>query len=204
DAFDATTRRSWSQSSNESSLTVRDAPPLLDLTLLHACTHCRASKTACTDSRPCLRCSRLNLPCAYMDKPRKRACVSCHGNKVACDLHLSGQGPCSRCKRLASSCVPREQIRQRATRKRRRRGEIACGEQPADVLLLAGSDDAVDLLLGLAVHAAAYDEAAQIHVNEEPNWNSRPDLNPHPNANTNPRREEQRAWLGSDPAPSAS
>jgi len=146
----------------------------VDLTLYHACIHCRASKTACTDCRPCVRCTRLGLDCsAYMDKPRKRACVSCHTNKVACDLHLSGDDACTRCKRLNNTCVPREQVRQRGVRKRRRKGEE--GEEAplgADVLLLAagtelsrrgdanvaaspeaagaGFDTAAELLLGLA------------------------------------------------------
>ena len=70
-----------------------------------------------------------------MDKPRKRACVSCHTNKVACDLHLSGDGPCTRCKRLNNACVPREQ-RSKGTRKRRN-GEGESYDPAGDALLLA-------------------------------------------------------------------
>jgi hypothetical protein len=36
-------------------------PVLTWQVLLHACMHCRQSKTACTDNRPCLRCSRLGV-----------------------------------------------------------------------------------------------------------------------------------------------
>ena len=110
--------RSWSHDStlsDASTAGVVDAPAQkVDLSLLHACLHCRASKTACTDCRPCARCTRLGLECqSYIDKPRKRACVSCHTNKVACDLHLASDDSCSRCKRLGNKCVPREQTRQR-------------------------------------------------------------------------------------------
>ena len=68
-APDEARSRSWSRDSAESSIlsdasTVPDAATpgtTADLTLLHACVHCRASKTACSDCRPCLRCQRLGL-----------------------------------------------------------------------------------------------------------------------------------------------
>ncbi|KAL1510999.1 hypothetical protein AB1Y20_005824 [Prymnesium parvum] len=182
--------RTWSDASTESSLsdastvaTHGSSPLELDLLLLHACVHCRASKTACTDCRPCVRCTRLGLDCAYMNKPRKRACVSCHSNKVACDLHLSGGGVCARCKRLNHCCVPREQVRQRVMRKRRRKVDESAhptdallraarhgaewGEEEAAALRLEAANgeaapcgDAAELLLGLAWSGAAPGTAA--------------------------------------------
>merc|ERR1712087_917701 len=57
------------------------------LSVLHACCHCHASKTACSDFRPCHRCVRLGLTCSSnLDQPRKRACMSCHSGKVACEF----------------------------------------------------------------------------------------------------------------------
>jgi hypothetical protein len=89
------------------------------LSILHACVHCRASKTACTDQRPCNRCCRLGLDCASDgNQPRKRACRSCHATKVACSTTVSD--PCGRCQRLGIECVPRDAAAQGSRRKRAR------------------------------------------------------------------------------------
>jgi len=87
---------------------------------MHACVHCHASKTACTDVRPCPRCCRLGLDCSSeRDQPRKRACKGCHAGKVACDFGESDT--CHRCARLGIPCVPRsDQTPAGASRKRRR------------------------------------------------------------------------------------
>jgi hypothetical protein len=94
-----------------------------NLVQLHACLHCRASKTACTDVRPCTRCCRLGLDCSSdRDQPRKRACKSCHAAKVACGTDFT-DGACNRCRRLGHACVPRDsQSVTRSVRQRRRGG----------------------------------------------------------------------------------
>ena len=80
------------------------------LSMLHACVHCRASKTACADERPCARCRRLGLECTSdAGEPRKRACRACHAAKVACGALFSDS--CNRCRRLGLECVPREMPR---------------------------------------------------------------------------------------------
>ena len=80
-----------------------------ELSVMHACMHCRAAKTACTDERPCKRCTRLGLECsAYRDEPRKRACVGCHSAKVSCSVKDDGSDTCARCRRLGITCVPRD------------------------------------------------------------------------------------------------
>jgi len=92
------------------------------LSTLHACIHCHASKTACTDQRPCPRCIRLGLCCSSeRDQPRKRACQGCHAGKVACEM-LPGDSSCLRCQRLGIPCVLRSSPLSApdATRKRRR------------------------------------------------------------------------------------
>ena len=88
-----------------------------NLSLLHACLHCRASKTACTDQRPCTRCRRLGLECSLdLGQPRKRACRCCHSAKVACGASFTDA--CPRCKRLGLECVPRDPPVQGPRRKR--------------------------------------------------------------------------------------
>ena len=78
-----------------------------NLTLLHACVHCRESKTACADARQCACCRRLGLDCSTdRDGPRKRSCHACHAAKVACGAIFS-DGKCSRCTRLGLECVAR-------------------------------------------------------------------------------------------------
>ena len=77
------------------------------LSILHACVHCRASKTACTDQRPCNRCCRLGLECTSDGSQlRKRACRSCHAQKVACSMTFGEV--CGRCQRLGLKCEPRD------------------------------------------------------------------------------------------------
>merc|ERR1719498_1266875 len=78
------------------------------LSTMHACLHCHASKTACSDCRPCNRCVRLGLNCmSERDQPRKRACKGCHAGKVACEYSTSSS-TCNRCLRLGTVCQPRE------------------------------------------------------------------------------------------------
>ena len=89
-----------------------------NLSMLHACVHCRASKTACTDQRPCARCCRLGLDCASDgSQPRKRACRSCHAAKVACGAVFGDT--CNRCRRLGLECVPRDPPAQGGPRRKR-------------------------------------------------------------------------------------
>ena len=96
--------------------------PLTNLSLLHACVHCRASKTACADQRPCNRCRRLGLQCSSEGgEPRKRACKSCHSAKVACGSNSSED--CARCRRLNIPCIPRDPPTQGTPRRKRARAE---------------------------------------------------------------------------------
>ena len=91
-----------------------------NLSVLHACMHCRAAKTACTDCRPCKRCTRLGLQCAaYRDEPRKRACQGCHTAKVACGVSINET--CARCRRLGATCVPRDTASARSSVRKRKR-----------------------------------------------------------------------------------
>jgi hypothetical protein len=82
------------------------APPdAARLDALHACTHCRNSKTKCDDGRPCGRCRRLGIQCSKDDgAPRKRSCANCHKAKVGCQL-VPGE-TCGRCARFGLECVP--------------------------------------------------------------------------------------------------
>ena len=112
----------------------RTAGPDTSLSMLHACVHCRASKTACTDQRPCNRCCRLGLECTSDgNQLRKRACRSCHAAKVACGTVFPNA--CGRCKRLGLVCVPREPPKHEPRRKRVRpllSQQVGCwGEQVA-------------------------------------------------------------------------
>lgn len=70
---------------------------------LQACTHCQRAKSACTDQRPCLRCTRLGIPCDDDPKPRKQACARCKHARVKCDL--DAQQPCGRCCKFRLACV---------------------------------------------------------------------------------------------------
>ena len=117
--------------------------PLTNLNLLHACFHCRASKTACADQRPCNRCRRLGLQCSSEGgEPRKRACKSCHSAKVACGSNSSED--CARCRRLNIPCIPRDPPTQGTPRRKRARAEppIVCfsdGNQQASAVAETGS-----------------------------------------------------------------
>ena len=96
------------------------------LTSMHACTHCRESKTACSDIRPCHRCSRLGLACGAECAPRKRACHSCHLSKVACGFNTVPDGEkCPRCKRLGLECNAHDPPPQGPRRKRVRMPGVA-------------------------------------------------------------------------------
>jgi len=99
--------------------------------VLHACVHCHASKTACTDCRPCGRCVRLGIEClSDRDEPRKRACKGCHAGKVACKFR-DGAERCNRCERLGIPCIPRSTpLPAEGARKRRR-----FAPKPADDLV---------------------------------------------------------------------
>ena len=93
-----------------------------DLNVLHACLHCRTAKTACTDQRPCNRCTRLGLDCvSYREEPRKRACTGCHSAKVSCDLGVLGGDTCTRCRRLGTPCIPRTTGSMRGCVRKRKR-----------------------------------------------------------------------------------
>ena len=102
--------------------TTSDEPPS-NLTLMHACERCKASKTACNDQRPCHRCKRLGLQCASEgEAPRKRACTSCYAAKTSCN---TGDGEaCARCRLLNIPCIQRGPVAQRPRRIR------ACSEPP--------------------------------------------------------------------------
>jgi len=93
----------------------------VQLQLKHACQHCRQSKTACSEVRPCIRCTRLCLDCVpFTEKLRKRACVSCHRSKISCKGHddtLSGK--CARCEATGIECIPRDLPTTSGKRKRR-------------------------------------------------------------------------------------
>ena len=103
-----------------------------NLSVLHACMHCRAAKTACTDCRPCKRCTRLGLQCAaYRDEPRKRACQGCHTAKVACGVSINET--CARCRRLGSTCVPRDAASARNSVRKRKR-PVQAGALPLELL----------------------------------------------------------------------
>ena len=115
--------------------------PLTNLNLLHACFHCRASKTACADQRPCNRCCRLGLQCSEGGEPRKRACKSCHSAKVACGSNSSED--CARCQRLNIPCIPRA-LTQGTPRRKRARAEppivyFSDGNQQASAVAETGS-----------------------------------------------------------------
>ena len=128
-----------------SSVIADDRP---NLSLLHACTHCRASKTACADERPCARCRRLGLECSTDDgQPRKRACKSCHAAKVACGTLFTEK--CNRCRRLGLECVPRDPPGQPGQRRRRQRSSR---NMAADAAAAAG---ATSMLLESAAYADA-------------------------------------------------
>ncbi|EOD03701.1 hypothetical protein EMIHUDRAFT_221829 [Emiliania huxleyi CCMP1516] len=72
---------------------------------LHACTACQKARTACTDERPCPRCTRLGLLCEGTAKPMRRACAHCKRAKVRCNLNDAS--PCERCVRLGLDCSAR-------------------------------------------------------------------------------------------------
>jgi len=72
------------------------------LTLL-ACKNCQKARTACTDQRPCQRCTRLGLQCEGEAKPVRRACDQCKRAKTKCDLNDAM--PCARCVRLKLECT---------------------------------------------------------------------------------------------------
>ena len=106
--------------------------PKPNLSVLHACMHCRAAKTACTDCRPCKRCTRLGLQCApYRDEPRKRACQGCHTAKVACSVSIGDT--CARCRRLGTTCVPRDAASARNSARKRKR-PVQAGALPLELL----------------------------------------------------------------------
>lgn len=120
-----------------------------ELSVMHACMHCRAAKTACTDERPCKRCTRLGLECsAYRDEPRKRACVGCHSAKVSCSVKDDGSDTCARCRRLGITCVPRDNatIRGVGVRKKRQKPNppLTGGVLPLELL---GAAEAAKLQL---------------------------------------------------------
>ena len=71
--------------------------------VLHACKNCQKARTACTDQRPCLRCTRLGLQCEGEAKPVRRACDHCKRAKTKCDLNDAM--PCARCVRLGLECT---------------------------------------------------------------------------------------------------
>ena len=98
-------------------------PSTMSLSLMHACSSCRAAKTACTDHRPCTRCVRMGVECTSDGGPRKRACRACHAAKVACGTLFTE--PCQRCARLGLECVPRgPPLSVGARRKRQRASNI--------------------------------------------------------------------------------
>jgi hypothetical protein len=112
----------WSSRLSDGPDDESDAPeekPEANLSMLHACVHCRSSKTACSDQRPCNRCHRLGLDCSSDGgQPRKRACKSCHVAKVACGTFHNDT--CNRCRRLGFECVPRDPPMHGSRRKRMR------------------------------------------------------------------------------------
>lgn len=119
--------------------------PPAELSVMHACMHCRAAKTACTDERPCRRCTRLGLECsAYRDEPRKRACVGCHTAKVSCSFKDDGSDTCARCRRLGITCVPRDNatIRGVGVRKKRQKPNPAVGGGVLPLELLGAAEAA--------------------------------------------------------------
>jgi hypothetical protein len=121
-----------------------------NLSLLHACVHCRASKTACADERPCARCRRLNLECSTDDgQPRKRACKSCHAAKVACGTLFTEA--CNRCRRLGFECVPRDPPGPPGQRRRR----VRSSRSGAEAAAAAAAAGATSLLLESAAYADA-------------------------------------------------
>ncbi|KAL1508488.1 hypothetical protein AB1Y20_004589 [Prymnesium parvum] len=90
------------------------------LTMKHACQHCRSSKTACSEVRPCIRCTRLGLECVpFSEELRKRACTVCHRSKVSCKRG-SAPGQCMRCESLGVECIARDPVALRGTKRRRR------------------------------------------------------------------------------------
>ena len=146
-----------------------------NLTVLHACMHCRAAKTACTDERPCKRCVRLGLECsAYRDEPRKRACQGCHTAKVACcGVRLGEQ--CARCKRLGMQCVPRDAASARSSVRKRKRSpqdslpiELLGAAQAAALELSPRAGPTADTVAVGLLHLAQ--AAAATEVNYKPSW----------------------------------
>ena len=98
-------------SSSLDSPKVQDSPKISHrakgrLTLMHACVRCRAAKAACTDERPCGRCTRLGLECVTDSGQRKRSCRACHTAKIACGTLFNE--PCHRCAKYGLECVPPE------------------------------------------------------------------------------------------------
>jgi hypothetical protein len=134
-----------------------------NLSLLHACVHCRASKTACTDQRPCTRCRRLGLECSSdRGELRKRACKSCHSAKVACGGSGVGEA-CPRCKRLGLECVPRDLPSQGPRRKRVRAELVQAHATLATYGTGGGAYDVLDSCDPYA-RAALQSGAAQLGV----------------------------------------
>jgi len=134
-----------------------------NLSLLHACVHCRASKTACTDQRPCTRCRRLGLECSSdRGELRKRACKSCHSAKVACGGSGVGEA-CPRCKRLGLECVPRDLPSQGPRRKRVRAELVQAHATLATYGTGGGAYDVLDSCDPYA-RAALQNGAAQLGV----------------------------------------
>jgi len=145
----------------------QDAAPIRpNLSVLHACMHCRAAKTACSDCRPCKRCVRLGLDCAaYRDEPRKRACQGCHTAKVACRVSINET--CARCKRLGMTCVPRDATSARSSVRKRKRTpqdyslnfELLGAAQAAALELSPRPQPAVDTVAVSLLHLAQAAEA---------------------------------------------
>ena len=136
-------------SSSELSLATADGDAAEDaqngLSVLHACVHCHASKTACTDRRPCDRCIRLGLVCSSArDQPRKRACKGCHVGKVACEWD-PGMDKCKRCKRLGIACEPRT-LPESVGAHKRRRASAATGQV---IACATGEDSNVSVAISL-------------------------------------------------------
>lgn len=104
------------------------------LDLKHACRNCHASKTACSDVRPCNRCTRLGIDCVPSNEDnRRRSCVSCQRSKVACKRSDSSNC-CVRCEAKGIKCIPRARTVPRLSgSKRKKRSEDAA----ADPLSLA-------------------------------------------------------------------